>query len=167
MIIDILTRVLLRDLDAFRRELAAYPNAKDVWAVPAGISNSAGTLARHAAGNLQHFIGAQLGATGYVRNRDAEFAPATVSRDALEAELVRAMHAVRTTLDALPASRLSEPYPLEVGGVRPPTGMFLVHLAAHLAYHLGQVDYHRRLVTGSGETVGAQSVPALLTDLPA
>jgi len=162
MLTDILTRVLLRDLDTFRREIAAYAREDDLWAVPAGIQNSAGTLARHAAGNLQHFIGAQLGATGYVRNRDAEFAATTVPRAELEAELVRAMEAVRTTLGALPAARLAEPYPLEVGGVRPPTGMFLVHLATHLAYHLGQVDYHRRLVTGNGDTVGAQSVPALL-----
>jgi len=158
--------VLLRDLDAFRREIAAYAREEDLWIVPAGIQNSAGTLARHAAGNLQHFIGAQLGATGYVRNRDAEFAVTTVPRADLDAELMRAMDAVRATLDALPAERLAEPYPLEVGGVRLPTGTFLVHLASHLAYHLGQMDYHRRLVTGKGETVGAQSIPALLADLP-
>lgn len=156
--------MLLRDLDAFRREIAAYAREEDLWKVPAGIQNSAGTLARHAAGNLLHFIGAQLGATGYVRNRDAEFAATTVPRADLDAELVRAMDAVRTTLDALPAERLAETYPLEVGGVRLPTGMFLVHLAAHLAYHLGQVDYHRRLVTGKGDTVGAQSMPALFAD---
>jgi uncharacterized damage-inducible protein DinB len=166
MITDILKRILLRDLDTLRREIAAYRREEDLWAVPVGIQNSAGTLARHAAGNLQHFIGAQLGGTGYVRDRDAEFAATTVPRRDLEAELTRAMQSVRTTLDALPPERLHEPYPLEVGGVRPPTGMFLVHLATHLAYHLGQVDYHRRLVTGKGDTVGAQSVPALLAELP-
>lgn len=163
MITDILKRVLLRDLDAFRREIAAYAREEDIWKVPAGIQNSTGTLARHAAGNLQHFIGAQLGGTGYVRNRDAEFAATTTSRPELDAELVRAMESVQTTLDALPAERLAEPYPLEVGGVRPMTGAFLVHLATHLAYHLGQVDYHRRLVTGKGDTVGAQSVADLVS----
>lgn len=167
MMTDILTRILLRDLHTIRREIAAYPSEADVWAVPAGVQNSAGTLARHAAGNLLHFIGAQLGGTGYVRDRDAEFAPTTVSRATLDAELARAMQAVRTTLEALPPERLAEPYTLEIGGVRPSTGTFLVHLATHLAYHLGQVDYHRRLVTGSGDTVGAQSLPALLADLPA
>lgn len=166
MITDVLKRVLLRDLDAMRREIAAYGREEDLWTVPAGIQNSAGTLARHAAGNIQHFIGGQLGGTGYVRNRDAEFAATTVPRLELEAELTRAMESVRTTLDALPADRLAQPYPLEVGGVRVPTGMFLVHLATHLAYHLGQVDYHRRLGSGTGDTVGAQSVPALLADLP-
>jgi hypothetical protein len=85
----------------------------------------------------------------------------------LDAGLAQAMDAVRETLDALAPERLAESYPLEVGGVRPATGMFLVHLATHLAYHLGQVDYHRRLVTGEGTTVGAQSLPALLADDPA
>jgi uncharacterized damage-inducible protein DinB len=167
MITDIVTRILLRDLDTLRREIAAYAREADLWKVPAGIGNSGGTLARHAAGNLLHFIGAQLGGTGYVRDRDAEFAAGTVPRAQLDAQLARAMDAVRSTLAALPAERLTEPYPLEVGGVRPPTGMFLVHLATHLAYHLGQVDYHRRLVTGNGETVGAQSLPALVADRPA
>jgi uncharacterized damage-inducible protein DinB len=166
MITDILKRILLRDLDAVRREIAAYAREEDLWKVPAGVQNSAGTLARHAAGNIQHFIGAQLGGTGYVRNRDAEFAAVTVPRRELEAELTRAMRSAGATLDALPDDRLAEPYPLEVGGVRPSTGMFLIHLATHLAYHLGQVDYHRRLVTAKGDTIGAQSVPALLADTP-
>jgi hypothetical protein len=167
MTIDALKRILLRDLDALRREIQAYAREDDLWTVPPGIQNSAGTLARHAAGNLQHFIGAQLGGTGYVRDRDAEFAGRTVPRSELEAGLAQTMRAVRTTLDTLAPERLAEPYPLEVGGVRLSTGMFLVHLATHLAYHLGQVDYHRRLVTGEGATVGAQSLPALLADDPA
>jgi hypothetical protein len=167
MLTDILTRVLVRDLDALRRELAAYAREDDLWAVPPGIANSAGVLARHASGNLLHFIGAQLGGSGYVRNRDAEFAPGATPRAELDADLARAQQAIRTTLGTLPAGRLAEPYPLEVSGVRLPTGMFLIHLATHLAYHLGQVDYHRRLVTGTGNTVGAQSAPALLADLPA
>ena len=166
MTIDVLKRVLLRDLDALRREIQAYPREEDVWTVPRGVQKSAGALARHAAGNLQHFIGAQLGGTDYVRDRDAEFAGPAVPRRELVAALTHAMHAVRTTLDALPPERLTETYALEVAGVRPPTEMLLIHLAAHLAYHLGQVDYHRRLVTGQGTTVGAQSLPALLADDP-
>lgn len=167
MMTDILTRVLLRDLDTMRREVEAYPSEEDLWKVPAGIQNSGGALARHAAGNLLHFIGAQLGGTGYVRNRDAEFGGPPVPRADILADLTRAMQAVRTTLEQLPPARLAEPYTLEVGGVRPGTGTFLVHLATHLAYHLGQVDYHRRLVTGKGTTVQAQSMSALLLDLPA
>jgi hypothetical protein len=27
-------------------------------------------------------------------------------------------------------------------------GQFMVHLVAHLGYHLGQVDYHRRIAAG-------------------
>lgn len=167
MTIDALKRILLRDLDTLRREIQAYAREDDLWTVPPGIQNSAGTLARHAAGNLQHFVGAQLGGTGYVRDRDAEFAPRTVPRRELEADLAQAMQAVRATLDGLSPDRLAETYPLEVGGVRVSTGTFLVHLATHLAYHLGQVDYHRRLVTGGGATVGAQAMSALVATEPA
>ena len=166
MTIDVLKRILLRDLNALRREIQAYAREEDIWAVPPGIQNSAGSLARHAAGNLQHFLGAQLGGTGYVRDREAEFAKTATSRRDLEADLAQAMDDVRATLDALPASRLGETYPLEVAGVRVPTEMFLVHLATHLAYHLGQVDYHRRLVTAEGTTVGAQALPALVANDP-
>lgn len=162
MTIDVVKRILLRDLDALRREIQAYTREQDLWVVPPGIQNAAGALARHAAGNLRHFIGAQLGGTGYVRNRDAEFAKTPTPRRDLETEIGRAMDDVRATLETLPVSRLAETYPLEVAGVRVPTGMFLMHLATHLAYHLGQVDYHRRLVTGEGTTVGAQALPALV-----
>jgi hypothetical protein len=158
----ILKRLLLRELATTRRELEAYEHEADIWACPPGIQNSAGTLALHIAGNLQHFIGAQLGGTGYVRDRDGEFGKRDVPRAELDADLARAAESVAKTLDALDPARLEQPYALEVAGVRPPTGVFLYHLAVHLGYHLGQMDYHRRLVTGQGATVGALSVPALM-----
>jgi len=161
MTVEYLHRIFLRDLAALRRELEAYAQEADIWACPQGIANSAGTLALHLAGNVQHFIGAQLGATGYVRDRDAEFGDRDVPRTTLIAHVEQATRAVDDTLHSLPEARLAEPYPLEVGGVRLPTGLFLMHLAAHLGYHLGQIDYHRRIVTGAGEAVAAQSVAAL------
>lgn len=162
MTTDVLKRLLLRDLDALSRELQAYEREEDLWACPPGIENSAGTLALHAAGNLQHFLGAQLAGTGYVRDREREFTGRDIPRTELTQEIECAKDAVRITLDALSVERLDEPFPIEVGGVRPRTGVFLLHLAAHLAYHVGQVDYHRRLVTGAGATVGAQAVAELM-----
>lgn len=161
MLIDAIRRCLLRDLDALAAELAAYPNDASVWAKPAGAPNSAGTLTLHLVGNLRHFVGATLGATGYVRDRDSEFAGAYLPRAELAALIAAARAEVDTTLAGLDLARLDEPFPLTVGGGTLPTGRFLVHLAGHLAYHLGQLDYHRRLVTGDGTGIGAMALAPL------
>lgn len=151
--------VLLRDLASLAREIEAYPDDTTPWYTPPGISNAAGTLALHCAGNLQHFVGACLGGTGYVRDRAAEFSRRGASRAALVAELDRARAVVDTVLATLPAERRAAPFPQEFQGKAIGTEQFLVHLATHLAYHLGQVDYHRRLVTGQGALEGVVGVP--------
>lgn len=162
-----LAAIVRRELRALERELAAYESDDQVWALPAGLPNSAGTLALHAAGNLQAFIGAVLGGSGYVRDRDGEFSRRGVSRAELIDELRRADAAVESVLEALPPGRLQEEYPLAVANRRLNTGEFLLHLAAHLAYHLGQVDYHRRVVTGDAKGVGAVSPTELPSARPA
>jgi uncharacterized damage-inducible protein DinB len=156
-----LKRIMVRDLEALRRELRAYDREPDIWACPAGIENSTGTLVLHLTGNLQHFVGTQLGYSGYVRDREAEFADREVPIGELEARIDQTVEAVAHALDSVGAARLVEEYPLEVAGVRVSTGLFLMHLAAHLAYHLGQVDYHRRVVTARAEGVSAQSITQL------
>jgi len=93
-----LAALLDRDLRALRRELEAYPDERQIWQQVPGLPNTAGTLALHLAGNLQHYIGAQFGGTGYVRDRDAEFARRGVSRAELVAEIERARVAIRTGL---------------------------------------------------------------------
>ncbi len=151
-----LAAMLDRDLRTLRRELEAYPDERQIWQPVPGLPNTAGTLALHLAGNLQHYVGARWGGTGYVRNRDAEFARRDVPRAELIAEIERARAAVAAGLGAVGrggarrgVSRSSS------AGCRIRTGDFLVHTAVHLAYHLGQVDAHRRVVTGNGEGVGA------------
>ncbi len=153
--------VLVRDLEGLQRELNAYPNETDLWALPSGIPNSAGTLALHMCGNIRHFIGARLGETGYMRDRDAEFDRRDVPRAELVAEIDRAIADVRAALSALPVEDLENPFPDAVGGVRLQTGDFLLHLVAHFGYHLGQVDYHRRSVTGVSKPVGIMSPKGL------
>ena len=153
--------LLLRDLDGLKRQLQAYPDEISIWAAPEGISNSAGNIALHIAGNLQAFIGAGLGGSGYERDRDSEFSRTSVPLAELEQELDRAAEAVDKTLSALPAETLSAPFPIAFGNVRPVTQRFLTHLCGHLAYHLGQIDYHRRLTTGAGAVKGIQSISAL------
>jgi hypothetical protein len=144
-----------------RDELLAYPDERAIWAQPPGVPNSAGNLALHLAGNLRWFIGAQLGATGYIRDREAEFAKRNVPRAELIAQIEAASDEVTRTLATLDPAQLEGPYPLEVGGLHLLTRRFLLHLEGHFAYHLGQLDYHRRMVTGSTTSVGALSLPPL------
>lgn len=153
--------VLTRDLEAAEREVTAYPDDASLWVSAGGIPNSAGTLALHMAGNLHHFIGAVLGGTGYVRNREEEFS----ARDLPREELVARLRATRATVDRvlgeMDPARLDEPFPLELRVGHLNTGRFLLHLSTHLAYHLGQLDYHRRITTGDATGIGAQAMEAL------
>lgn len=149
--------VISRELRTIERELNAYPSEAQIWALPAGLPNSAGTLSLHAAGNLQHFIGAVLGGSSYVRDRDAEFSRRDVPRAELIDDLQRAQRAVQETLGTMEPARFGDWYPLPVANRRVNTGEFITHLATHLAYHAGQLDFHRRVVTGDGSGVGAVS----------
>ena len=153
--------VLTRELFALRRAVEAYPNEASLWRHLPGLPNSGGTLVLHLAGNLQHFVGAVLGNTGYRRDRDAEFARRDVPREALLAEIDATLTAVDQGLGAVQDEALASPYPEAISGRAVATGDWLVHLAAHLAYHLGQLDYHRRVVTGDSRSIGAVAVAEL------
>jgi hypothetical protein len=145
--------ILDRDLRALRREVEAYPNERDLWAGVPGVSNVAGTLALHLAGNLQHYIGAVLGGSGYVRARPAEFS----RRDVPRVELLGEIEAARTAVARALAGTVDVDgeYPEPIAGKRVRTGDYLVHLATHFAYHLGQLDYHRKIVTGQDKGIDA------------
>jgi len=158
---DSIRSVLIRELNALQRELGTYEDESDIWQIPAGISNSAGTLALHLAGNLQSFVGSLLGGSDYVRDRQAEFSRRDVPLTEMISELDRTILAVDTTLKALSDEQLLEPFPLVFGKTIVSTADFLVHLSTHLAFHLGQIDYHRRLVTGDNQSIGPQAITEL------
>ncbi|KXH83685.1 DinB superfamily protein [Chryseobacterium kwangjuense] len=135
-----------RDLNKLKEEIEAYQNEENLWKTDKNISNSAGNLCLHLVGNLNHFIGAQLGNTGYMRHRDLEFSLKDVPR----AELIEKTESTIVMIDAV-LSKLSEDdlkkeYPLVVFETKMTTDYFLIHLVAHLDYHLGQINYHRRLL---------------------
>jgi uncharacterized damage-inducible protein DinB len=156
-----LQTLLLRELRAVRREIEAYPDDASVWRQIPGLPNTGGTLALHLAGNLQHFLGAILGRDGYKRDRDAEFSRRNVTRKELVATIDQAIASVDRTLRTLTDDALTATYPEPIANRKVSTGMFLVHLASHLAYHLGQLDYHRRAVTEDSRAVDAMSVREL------
>ncbi len=153
--------LLKRDLQAFSKELELFPDEEAIWKTLPGVSNSAGNLALHVCGNLQHFVGATLGATGYVRNRPAEFETRGLAREVVLAEIQKTIAVVETVLPGVSEDVLSAPYPDILGGPRPATGLFLLHLCTHLALHLGQAGYLRRILTGDNAATNAISLAAL------
>jgi len=156
-----LSVLLLRELDALQREVERYPTDEAVWKAIPGVPNVGGTLVLHLTGNLRHFIGATLGRSGYVRDREAEFNLRDVPRRELLSQIAAARGEVAETLRNLPPAILSETYPITVNGVSLPASLFLHHLLAHLAYHLGQIDYHRRASTGDSASANALPLSAL------
>lgn len=160
-IVDV-SKSFLRDLDTLSHEVALYPDDQSLWAERPGIPNTGGNLTLHLVGNVRHFIGVTLGTSTYARNRDLEFSARTGTRQELAALIAAARVDVAATLAALPDARLAEPFPIAVGGVTLPTGRFLLHLATHFTFHLGQIDYHRRIVTGNPQSAGTLPLAAMV-----
>lgn len=158
--------MLLRELRGLRREIEAYPDDDAIWAAAPGIANSCGTLVLHLAGNLRLYAGHVIGGIAYERDRPREFAARGLSRAELLHELDAAMEAVDRALPQATAKVLAREFPLPIGTVRVNTQEFLLHCAAHLAYHLGQVDYHRRMTTGSPVTVNTMAPSELSSARP-
>lgn len=155
-------RLLLRDLHGFGAQIEAYPDDAGLWARPDGFVNAPGNLALHVAGNLRHFVGHVLGGLDYERDREAEFGTRDLPRARLVARLREAASAVDATLRDFDERRLADDYPVALAGRTLPTGVFLAHLCTHLAYHLGQVDAHRRITTGQGALPGVQGFAPLV-----
>lgn len=153
MLLEIQKQLFARDLAKLVEEIEHYPTNESLWVVTDGISNSSGNLVLHLCGNLNHFIGAQLGETGYVRQRDREFSDTGLSKEDLIGKVKFTANMVAESLDKLDEKDLAKTYPIEVMGKEWPTGFFLSHLVTHLSYHLGQINYHRRLLAQFGNEI--------------
>jgi hypothetical protein len=144
--INTFIRLFERDLTKLEIEINLYPNDESLWKVSGAISNSAGNLCLHLCGNLQNYLGALLNNSGYIRNRPLEFSAKGLSKDELIEEIHRTKQAVLSTLHNLEEKKLEAFYPEETLGYPMTTGYFLIHLFGHFGYHLGQINYHRRLI---------------------
>jgi uncharacterized damage-inducible protein DinB len=164
MLVAAVAAILDRELQALAREVSAYPDERALWETPPGITNSAGTL--HLAGNVRHYLGAKLGDTGYVRDRTAEFAARDIPRGTILARIEEARAAVHAAAARATDERQAEDFPEVVGGVRVATGEYLIHLVSHFAFHLGQLDYHRRVVTRQTRSVDPVRAAELSTARP-
>ncbi len=157
----ILTTQLVRELQGFIREVEAFPSDDSVWHTRRGVTNSAGNLTLHVCGNLQDFVGRVLGGTSYVRNRELEFSQREGTRASLVAELRTTIGVIESVLPELTDQAMAGDYPMPLGGKTVNTTAFLVHLAAHLAFHLGQAGYLRRVITGDNTSTNPLPLAAI------
>jgi hypothetical protein len=149
MLAETLTTLFTRDLHKLMTEIESYQNEANIWRIEKSISNAAGNLCLHLIGNLNTYIGAVLGNTGYIRNRDAEFSLKDVPRMELMEKIEATIDLVTKVIPTISAEQFNSEYPLLVLKEKTSTQFFLVHLTTHLAYHLGQINYHRRLMDQS------------------
>ncbi|MDI9364324.1 MAG: DinB family protein [Flavobacterium sp.] len=146
MLIQTLTIIFVRDLNKLQQEIAAYKSETTIWLVNKGIANSGGNLCLHLLGNINTYIGAVIGNSGYVRNRPLEFTDTNIAKADLLQRIDTTIAAVNAAFAQLTEEDLPKEYPMLVFTEPITYEFFLVHLAAHLSYHLGQINYHRRLL---------------------
>jgi uncharacterized damage-inducible protein DinB len=144
-------RLITQNLQNLQKEIEAFQEESGLRKVLPGISNSAGNLCLHICGNLQHFVGAILGKTGYERNREAEFLSKTITQEALLKEIQATQVVMQEVIPFLSELDWEKEYPIQVFQEPMLTGYFLMHLSMHLSYHLGQINYLRRIMEGSGK----------------
>ncbi|SFN21253.1 Protein of unknown function [Paenimyroides ummariense] len=135
-----------RDLNKLKAEIESYQDERNIWRTEKGIANSAGNLCLHLIGNLNTYIGAEIGKSGYIRNRPLEFSIKNVPVSELLHEIKRTKEIVISSLENLTHKDLEKEYPILVFDEKTSVGYLLVHLTTHLTYHLGQINYHRRLL---------------------
>lgn len=146
MVTDVVLMLFKRDLAKLKTELSQYQNEAAIWKTESGISNSAGNLTLHLLGNLNAFVGTHLSHTGYVRQRELEFSQKDIARETLLQQIDETIAMVEKALSGLSEEQLKADFPIEMQNAKRATGDVLVLLTVHLAYHLGQINYHRRLL---------------------
>jgi uncharacterized damage-inducible protein DinB len=146
MLLPVLQSIFKRDLLRLHSEIEMYKTEENIWLLDKDIANTAGNLCLHLVGNLHTYIGATLGNSGYIRDREAEFSLKNIPRPELLEKIMDTITVVESGLRPLTEQQLEMEYPILVLKEKTSTAYFLVHLAAHLSYHLGQINYHRRLL---------------------
>jgi len=136
-----------RDLTRLIQELQAFPSDEILWQRAPGVKNSAGNLVLHLEGNLREYIGRQLGQVAYSRVRDQEFAFSGLSREELVWRMEQVKELVVKVIAQLAESELAATHPERVLEIDVTSHGLLVHLHGHLNFHLGQIDYLRRILT--------------------
>ncbi len=135
-----------RELSKLKLEIESYSNEENLWLVSGEIINSGGNLVWHLVGNLNHFIGTLVGDTGYIRDRPLEFSIKNVSKAKLIESVESLNVLIQNTLYKMNDSVWKQEFPHQVFGYPMTYEYFFIHLLGHLNYHMGQLNYHRRLL---------------------
>nr|WP_315254138.1 DUF1572 family protein [uncultured Flavobacterium sp.] len=143
---EILKTLFNRDLNRLKSEIDSYQDENKIWHIEKSISNSAGNLCLHLIGNLNTYIGAQIGNTNYIRNRELEFSDKFIPKTTLIAQIDTTIIVINNTLNQLTDEDLEQEHPYLVFDSKTSASFLLLHLTTHLSYHLGQINYHRRLL---------------------
>jgi uncharacterized damage-inducible protein DinB len=146
MNIQNISAILDRDLKRLKTEIELYKNESNLWITDAEIANSGGNLCLHLIGNLNTYVGLTLGKIVYVRNRELEFSSKNIPRTELISKIEATQEVVKISLQDFSTADLEKEFPVTVFDKPATTEHLLIHLTTHLAYHLGQINYHRRLL---------------------
>lgn len=130
-------------IDQLKAEIEAYVNEEYMYKVLPGTTNSGGNLAMHLVGNLKHFYGSVLLEDGYERNREFEFGGKMSKADLLTG-LAEAKITVLDFFESASDASFEETYPIKFLGRDITNGYAYLQFLSHFAYHLGQINYHRR-----------------------
>lgn len=145
-LIEVIRKLFNRDLNKLKKEIESYTEESNIWILDSEISNSGGNLCLHLVGNLNTYIGAEIGKNGYIRQRELEFSSKNIPKTELINKIEQTIIDVNKALDIITDKQFKEEYPISIFKEKVSTEYVLVHLTTHLAYHLGQITYHRRLL---------------------
>jgi hypothetical protein len=135
-----------RDISKLIEEINLFKNEEDLWRTTGSVKNSCGNLVLHIIGGMNYLIGTALAHTEYVRNRDQEFIQKNVEKKELIAKLEELITIINQTLNRLTPEQMENEYPIFFDKPKTSVSYVLVQLLAHLNYHLGQVNYLRRIL---------------------
>ena len=141
-----LATLFRRDLAKLIHQIESFPTDESLWQVLPGVNNPAGNLALHIQGNLREYVGRQLGQLSYIRNRPLEFSARGLSRHEVCDQLTELINSIPAVIENLSDEQLEMEYPEVVLEAATSTRQFLIHLYGHLNWHLGQVNYLRRIL---------------------
>ncbi len=139
-----------RDLTRLGQQIEAFRNDEALWRTLPGVSNAAGNLALHIEGNLREYVGRQLGKLPYSRNRELEFSLRGLSKHELGTRIAELRRSIPSIIEELSSEQMEMEYPEVVLEIAISTQEFLIHLYGHMNWHLGQIDYLRRILSGGG-----------------
>jgi len=146
MVIPALKELFQRDLNKLKAEIKLYNDEANLWKIEKSIKNSGGNLCLHLIGNLKTYIGNGLAQSGYVRKRDFEFAGKFVDRNELYLQIDETIAIVNQGLNQITPEQLNDNFPMIIWEKETGMAFTIIHLHGHLNYHLGQINYHRRML---------------------